>query len=115
METEAKQALVRLDVAAQPKDRMYDMSIRFTADITFTDPDAMQLIGGNPALRGALKLRVDQTVPFIPDRETLQKYAKILEETYEEPEHHIKAANVRFDGYNYIYAVGPDKTPGPQD
>lgn len=97
----------RITAAGQPRDRLYEMSIRFTgnAGIRAVDDMLSQCFPGEglPRLQNAVTVRMRQTAPFIPDDETLAGYARIIQEA------HSKGGTVldgvRFDGYDYIYAV----------
>lgn len=96
-----------MSVSEQPKDKLYRMSIKFVADLTPVKiADIMKDFGFDetPIFRKAITTRIVQTCPFIPDEETLGKYADILNGTQEGE---FKLANATFDGYDYIYMVEP--------
>lgn len=96
-------------VMDQPQDRFYKMSIRFRGDIgdrTLDDMLGQCFPGETVSLKDAAVLRIDQTVPFIPDGAALEKYAKALEAGYSTGDKIVR--NVRFDGYEYLYMVEPE-------
>ncbi len=97
--------------ADQPKGVLYRMSLRFLMDVT--DKDLEDLfgksgIGETPYLEKAVVMRLEQTVPFIPDDEAIAKYAEILVKTTRTDSMVVKEAH--FDGYDYIYAIAPEVT-----
>lgn len=98
-----------LPAEKQPRTMLYEMSIRFKADAGLKTLDGMLdacFPGERISVKDGLVLRMTQTVPFIPDPHTLEKYAKILEDAYSKnPE--ARVSNVRFDGYDFLYAVAP--------
>lgn len=90
---------------------LYEMSIRLKADIGIKSIDAVIeacFPGQRPSLQDGLVLRMHQVVAFVPDDETLAAYARILEENYDPGDTRI--SNVRFDGYDYIYAIRKPET-----
>lgn len=100
----------RLPTDAQPRNQMYEMSMRFKADAGIRAIDDMlsQCFPGEglPRLQDALVLRMHQVVPFVPDDGMLAGYAKLLQDGYAKTD--TVLSNVRFDGYDYLYAVEPD-------
>lgn len=97
----------RIPAKAQPRDRLYEMSIRFvgSAGIRSIDDMLSQCFPGEglPRLQNAVTVRMRQIAPFIPDDETLAGYARIIQESYSKGDTVLDA--VRFDGYDYLYAV----------
>ena len=86
-----------LSVAEQPKNQLYEMSIRFKADTVFKEmADFMSKFGFNetPMAQNAITASMTQRANYIPDGETLNKLAAALENTESGP---IKLVNVRFD------------------
>lgn len=98
-----------IPVKNQPRGMLYEMSIRFKADAGLKSMDGLLdacFPGERLSVKDALVLRMTQTVPFIPDPHTLEKYAAALQDAYSKnPEARI--SNVRFDGYDFLYAVEP--------
>lgn len=101
---------VRVPSKDQPGDGLYEMCIRFKGDIAL-NPDCgiLGLVGdgGRLAVRKAAVMRISQVLPAVPDDEMLGKYAKILEDAQGNSDGPTRVENVRFDGYDYIYAVKP--------
>ena len=97
----------RLATADQPKDRLYEMSLRFTADSGVRDLDDMvrACMPGEPLPRvqDAVTLHMTQTVPFIPDDDMIAEYCRIIEKNAKGQKTVLDG--VRFAGYDYIYAV----------
>lgn len=99
---------VRIPAKDQPGDRLYEMCIRFRGDIAL-NPDCgiLGLVGdgGRLAVRKAAVMRISQVLPAVPDDEMLGKYAKILEDAQKDSDGPTRVKNIRFDGYDWIYAV----------
>lgn len=102
-----------IDVAEQPKDRLYSMKLRFKADAGIKELETLTAACGFkevPVAVDAVTLHMEQVVPFIPDDRTLDKYASILLEGYNKAHPDIRLHSLRFDGYEYLYAVTPART-----
>lgn len=92
---------------------MYAMKLEFYSDQfmegAFPGTD-FQLSNGRDSY-------IEQTVWFIPDPETLSRYASIIEEGLNksfEPAH-IKFRNTRFTGYKYLYAIEPSQKDAEEE
>lgn len=94
----------------QSAEQLYDMSIRFTADICPDEENPLTAcLGGTPVVKSAITMRIRQVVSFVPDDDTLKQYAKVLEDAQVEKDKGILIRNVRFDGYDWFYAATPDE------
>lgn len=105
----------RMSVQEQlrPDGPLYEMSLRFKCDAGLDEVDAFlehMCMAEKPVLQNALMLRVVQTVPFVPDEDTIRKYEDTLAGTRSNGAMIRKA---RFDGYDYIYAVRPPDAQAP--
>lgn len=102
----------RLPVGEQEQsaEKLYDMSIRFTADI-YPDKEnpLTACLGETPVVKSAITMRIRQVVSFVPDDDALKQYAKVLEDAQVEKDKGILMRNVRFDGYDWFYAATPDE------
>lgn len=99
----------RLGPSAQHTGMMYEMSIRFKAHAQ--SKQLNELLDGTgfhekPTAMDAVVTRIVQTVPFIPDDETLAKYAQVIQNGKNASDSDVLLAGNKFDGYDYIYAVG---------
>ncbi len=96
----------------QPRAMLYQMVIRFTADVDvlpaglglpefgIPEIDGMCLRAGN-----AVDLTMSQTVPFVPDSATLERYASVLEEGYNKmADGKFRLHGTRFAGYTELLA-----------
>lgn len=102
----------RLPVGEQEQsaEKLYDMSIRFTADICPDEENPLTAcLGETPVVKSAITMRIRQVVSFVPDDDTLKQYAKVLEDAQVEKDKGILIRNVRFDGYDWFYAATPDE------
>ena len=100
---------VRLSPARQTGG-LYEMSMRFRADTGLASLDETLKQAGfqeMPRAAGAATVRIAQTVPFIPDDDTIRKYEAIVGQA--ESAGGVSLSGAVFDGYDYIYAV---KDPG---
>lgn len=101
--------LTRLHPKDQPQNQMFEMSIRFIADIGLTELDEIaERVGIQEKIRAkdAVTLRITQTVPFIPDDELLAQYVETLQEIQNKKG--VSISNLKFDGYDYLYAIDID-------
>ena len=84
---------------------MYHMKIIFGLDIS--SPELNQLTemfhGGRYICKDAAEITLDQTVPFVPTKEILDQYAKIIRDKY--PNKKLKAEQVRFLRYDLFEEV----------
>lgn len=99
---------VRVPSKDQPGDGLYEMCIRFRGDIALNpDYGMFKLVRDDAklAVEKAVTLRISQVLPAVPDDEMLGKYAKILEDAQGNSDEPTRVENVKFDGYDYIYAV----------
>lgn len=107
MDTQNDVKFKRLAAADQPKDRLYEMSLRFTADSGVRDLDDMiqACMPGEPLprIQNAVTLHMKLTIPFIPDDDTIEEYCKIIEKNTKGQKTVLDG--VRFAGYDWIYAV----------
>lgn len=99
----------RLGPSAQHTGMLYEMSIRFKAHAQSKQLNA--LLDGTgfpekPTAMDAVVTRIVQTVPFIPDDETLAKYAQVIQDGKNGSGSDVLLTGNKFDGYDYIYAVG---------
>lgn len=86
--------------------RIYKMKLRFKLDISITEiDDVMRLFHiTEPAkITDGLTIYLEQTIPYIPDKDTIEKYANTIEQNYKSTL--ITTRGCRFDGYEYIYDV----------
>lgn len=101
----------RLSAQNQPKDRLYEMSLRFICDAVPKDiADMLDFCGmqETPVIKNALTLRITQTINFIPDDNVIAAYMEMLTAENNNSNKNTKITNIRFDGYDYIYAVASD-------
>ncbi|MCM1296523.1 MAG: hypothetical protein NC311_13375 [Muribaculaceae bacterium] len=91
---------------------LYQMKIKFIADIDILPkglglPDfgLPELDGLRLTAGGAAELTLEQTVSFVPDRETLMKYARVLEDGYNKNANgEYRIQNTRFLRYDEFWA-----------
>lgn len=87
---------------------LFDMKLRFKLTLELTELNAIAELCGlteKAIIKDAATLYMTQTVPFIPDKKTLNEYAQVLKRNYMVSNRNVAIHNCEFDGYEYIYAV----------
>lgn len=90
------------------KGQLYSMNLKFTGDVSLKSMDEfLDAVGiqEKPILPHAIELNMTQVVPFIPDKETIKAYEKAIEDSHNNNNPQTSLSNVRFAGYEYLYAV----------
>ena len=87
---------------------LYHMVIVFSIDTSEkTLKQFLETMGeAYPVLENAVQMRIEQTVPFVPTKEILQKYADTIQETYKSGS--ITAEHVAFSHYDVFEQVESD-------
>lgn len=98
--------LVPVPVGDQPKDRLYEMALVFSAEITSNSAMSMML----PVRKD---IEMTQVVPFVPDGPTLNKYADTIMRAYNQTNASTRLTSISFKNYKYLRMVmrdaqGPD-------
>ena len=102
--------LVPIPVENQNKDTLYKMKLNFALDIGIKSLDKVLHECGfseRPTLKNAINYTIEQTVPFIPDKETIQTYCDIIKK---EKQNSINIRSAVFTGYEYLYPVKPEES-----
>ena len=91
---------------------MYEMKMVFKGDVCMSPLGGFgKSFGlGDMRMDDAATLSMSHIAPFIPDGETLKKYAEILENTSREAD--TRLSNVRFAGYESVRVVKRVDPPG---
>lgn len=106
--------LVPIPVEKQNKDTIYKMKLNFALDVGIKSLDGILDECGfseRPTLKNAVNYTIEQTVPFIPDKETIQTYCDIIKK---ERQDHINIRSAVFTGYEYLYPVRPEESEEPE-
>ena len=102
--------LVPIPVEDQNKDTLYKMKLNFAINIGIKSLDGILHECGfseRPTLKNAINYTIEQTVPFIPDKETIQTYCDIIKK---EKQNRINIRSAVFTGYEYLYPVKPEES-----
>lgn len=102
--------LIPIPVENQNKDTLYKMKLNFAIDIGIKSLDRVLCECGfseRPTLKNAINYTIEQTVPFIPDKETIQTYCNIIKK---EKQNSINIRSAVFTGYEYLYPVKPEES-----
>lgn len=113
-DTEKKVNLIPIPVKDQKTDTLYKMKLNFAVDVGISSLDNMLHECGfseQPTLKNAVNYTIEQTVPFIPDKETIQTYCDIIKK---EKQDCITIRSVIFTGYEYLYPVKPEESEEPK-
>lgn len=92
----------------QPKNRLFSMCMVFSLHLELTCLNRLAQSCGfqeQTILENAVEVRIRQTVPFIPDRETIRKYENHVRESYVSEE--FSCTRAAFKGYDWFYEVQP--------
>lgn len=91
----------------------YHMKIIFTLDLS--DPLLNEMTekidNTHPVVENAIECALEQTVPFVPTKEILQRYMDVIQKGYETPNRHIDA--IRFSRYDFIEPIVTDEPKNP--
>lgn len=82
---------------------LYDMRLTFSLDLGLKDINSIAKSAGiheKMLVRNAQKMKLTQTVPFIPNEEILQEYADVIKNNYQSESFTCEACY--FVGYDYI-------------
>lgn len=82
---------------------LYEMRLTFSLDLGPKDINSIAENAGiheKMLVRNAQKMKLTQTVPFIPDEETLQEYANVIKNNYQSESFTCEAC--KFIGFDYI-------------
>ena len=78
------------------------MKMNFLLDMGIAEINhLLEMCGGDKVfIENALNVSIEQTVPFIPTDEHLQKYCEILKKNYTNEK--VECIECRFAGYEYL-------------
>lgn len=85
---------------------MYEMELRFKLTMGFKEVNEIaHLCGFKEKLvaKDAITVTMKQTVPFIPNEETIKQYAEVIKKGYNGKE--LTCEECVFDGYTYIREI----------
>lgn len=85
---------------------MYKMKMVFSIDISLKAMNEMtqRIDGGRFVAANAMQITLQQTVPFIPNKEQITQYEQILFNGLKENQA-IQPEKVTFHHYDYIYQI----------
>lgn len=83
---------------------LYTMKIVFALDVSSKKLNDIMPANQKPVCSNAIECAIEQTVPFIPTEEILNKYANTIKESYA-TKPHMQIENVRFLRYDYLYEI----------
>lgn len=82
---------------------LYEMRLTFSLDLGLKDINSIAKSAGiheKMLVKNAQKMKLTQTVPFIPNEETLQEYANVIKNNYQSESFTCEAC--KFIGFDYI-------------
>ena len=91
---------------------LYHMKLKFALTFQFKDLnqilDQCGFLNEHPEVKDAKIVSIEQTVPFIPDEATLEKYKAAIQKNYQNDT--LVCTDIRFLGYEYLMLVKASKT-----
>lgn len=89
---------------------IYKMCLKFRLSMSIkelNDLNDMYGLLGKIVVPNAITVRMTQTLPFIPTKETIREYEKVIKENYHSEK--LICEECHFDGYEYIHTIEDEK------
>lgn len=89
---------------------LFQMELTFTVSESLTELDSMLDhldFKQYPIVQNSKTVKLQQTLPFIPDDETIKKYAQIIKDAHNRESGQTTIRDIQFLGFSYIRPVRP--------
>lgn len=89
---------------------LFQMELTFTVSESLTELDSMLDhldFKQYPIVQNSKTVKLQQTLPFIPDDETIKKYAQIIKDAHNRKSGQTTIRDIQFLGFSYIRPVRP--------
>lgn len=89
---------------------LFQMELTFTVSESLTEIDNMLAhldFKQYPTVQNSKTVKIQQTLPFIPDDETIKKYAQIIKDAHNRESGQTTIRDIQFLGFSYIRPVRP--------
>lgn len=89
---------------------LFQMELTFTVSESLTELDSMLDhldFKQYPTVQNSKTVKLQQTLPFIPNDETIKKYAQIIKDTHNRESGQTTIRDIQFLGFSYIRPVRP--------
>lgn len=89
---------------------LFQMELTFTVSESLTELDNMLDhldFKQYPTVQNSKTVKLQQTLPFIPDDTTIKKYAQIIKDAHNQESGQTTIRDIRFLGFSYIRPVRP--------
>lgn len=99
-----------------PMSEQYNLGILFQMELTFTVSESLTELDNMldhldfkqyPTVQNSKTVKLQQTLPFIPDDETIKKYAQIIKDAHNRESGQTTIRDIQFLGFSYIRPVRP--------
>lgn len=108
-----------------PMSEQANLGVLFQMELTFTVSESLTELDNMldhldfkqyPTVQNSKTVKIQQTLPFIPDDETIKKYSQIIKDTHNRESGQTTIRDIRFLGFSYIHPMRPvsnldDKNP----
>lgn len=89
---------------------LFQMELVYTVSESLTELDDMLAhldFKQYPTVQNSKTIRLQQTLPFIPDDTTIKKYAQIIKDAHNQQSGQTTIRDIQFLGFSYIRPVRP--------
>lgn len=89
---------------------LFQMELTYTVSESLTELDNMLDhldFKQYPTVQNSKTVKLQQTLPFIPDDTTIKKYAQIIKDAHNQQSGQTTIRDIRFLGFSYIRPVRP--------
>lgn len=99
-----------------PMSEQYNLGILFQMELTFTVSESLTEIDNMldhldfkqyPTVQNSKTVKLQQTLPFVPDDDTIKKYAQIIKDAHNRESKQTTIRDMQFLGFSYIRPVRP--------
>lgn len=111
MSEQSKPKLELIPMSEQSKlGILFQMELVYTISESLTELDDMLAhldFKQYPTVQNSKTVKIQQTLPFIPDDETIKKYAQIIKDAHNQESGQTTIRDIQFLGFSYIRPVQP--------
>lgn len=97
---------------------LFQMELVYTISESLTELDDMLAhldFKQYPTVQNSKTVKIQQTLPFIPDDETIKKYAQIIKDAHNRESRQTTIRDIQFLGFSYIRPVRPISNQNDED
>ena len=99
-----------------PMNEQAKLNVLFQMELTFTVSESLTELDNMldhldfkqyPTVQNSKTVKLQQTLPFIPDDTTIKKYAQIIKDAHNQQSGQTTIRDIQFLGFSYIRPVRP--------